>query len=243
MSTLFISDLHLDPSRPAITLALVDFLAASARKADALYILGDLFEAWIGDDDDADMAQRVVSALRDLTASGVPVYLMHGNRDFLIGQQFCEASGCQLLADPAVATLYGRRILLMHGDLLCTDDVRYMEFRAEARSPQWQQAVLSRSLAERRVLAAQLRQDSRQATSNKAEDIMDVNYHEVLRRMDEHKVQLLIHGHTHRPDIHHLDSSGQTYTRIVLGDWDQYSWVLEYRPDHEVELIKTLIEP
>lgn len=237
MTTLFISDLHLDPSRPAVTRAFFDLLDTEVKQADALYILGDFFEVWVGDDDDAELSRQVIAALRAVTAAGTPVYFMHGNRDFLIGAQFARETGCQLLPDPSIVDLYGKRTLLMHGDLLCIDDQAYMAFRAECRQPAWQQAVLARPLQERRLLAAKLREDSRDSTSNKAEDIMDVNTEEVDRYLREHQVELLIHGHTHRPAIHQISNG----TRIVLGDWEQHSWVLRYQSDHQYQLVKQAI--
>lgn len=236
MSTLFISDLHLDPSRPAVTRAFFDLLEQQAASADALYILGDFFEAWVGDDDDSDLACSVSAALRGLTDRGVSAYLMHGNRDFLIGEEFCSKSGCQLIDDPTVIDLYGHRALLMHGDSLCTDDHEYMAFRAQCRSPEWQQAILSRSLEQRRQLAQQLRADSREANSNKAEDIMDVNAAAVREALQDYDVDLLIHGHTHRPAQHTVTCDQGEATRVVLGDWDRYRWWLVYTADHSFSL-------
>lgn len=238
MSTLFISDLHLDPSRPAVTRAFFDFLEGKARQADALYILGDFFEAWIGDDDDAELNQQVADALKQLTTSGVPCYLMHGNRDFLIGQQFAEQSGCQLISDPSVVELYGKSVLLMHGDSLCTKDQAYMAFRQQVRSPQWQQMVLSKSLLERRALAKQLRESSQENNSNKAEDIMDVTPEEVVKALTAANTDLLIHGHTHRPAVHPLDTDNGPAQRVVLGDWLDSGWTLEYKNDGSFDLNK-----
>ncbi len=242
MTTLFISDLHLDPSRPAITRAFVQLLEQQAVTADALYILGDFFEVWIGDDDDTELNRTVIAALRQLTESGTPVYLMHGNRDFLIGTRFCEQSGCQLIPDPTVINCYGQPVLLMHGDTLCIDDIEYMAFRAESRSDAWQAALLSRSVEERRALALQMRADSKQASSNKAEDIMDVNQAEVLRVVQQHDVKLLIHGHTHRPDIHNIKPNDSTTQRVVLGDWGQHGWIVRYHTNNHYELEKFPIE-
>lgn len=238
MSTLFISDLHLDPSRPAVTRAFLDFLEDKAHQADALYILGDFFEAWIGDDDDAELNQQVADALKQLTTSGVPCYLMHGNRDFLIGQQFAEQSGCQLINDPSVVELYGKPVLLMHGDSLCTKDQAYMAFRQQVRSPQWQQMVLSKSLLERRALAKQLRESSQENNSNKAEDIMDVTPEEVVKALSTANTDLLIHGHTHRPAVHPLDTDNGPAQRVVLGDWLDNGWTLEYKNDGSFDLNK-----
>lgn len=236
MTTLFISDLHLDPTRPAVTRALVGFLAEQAPAADALYILGDFFEVWIGDDDDAELNHTVINALKQLTDCGTPVYFMHGNRDFLIGEQFCQQSGCQLIDDPTVISLYGKNILLMHGDSLCIDDTAYMTFRAQSRNKDWQTGMLSLSLEQRRALAQQMRADSQQANSNKAADIMDVNQAEVEKVMQRQQVDLLIHGHTHRPAIHSFTVNQQQAHRIVLGDWHQTGWVLRYCSDHNYQL-------
>lgn len=238
MTTLFISDLHLDSSRPAVIRAFLQFLQQQAVAADALYILGDFFEVWIGDDDDAELNQTVATALRQLTSAGTPVYLMHGNRDFLIGQTFCRQSGCRLISDPGIVNLYGQSVLLMHGDSLCIDDKQYMQFRALSRSQPWQQQLLSHTVEERRQLARQMRAQSIQANSNKASDIMDVNQEEVLAVLRQYQVDLLIHGHTHRPAIHNVQASGINATRVVLGDWDQYGWLLRYHADHSYQLDK-----
>jgi len=220
--TLFISDLHLDSVRPEITAALADFLSSHADCA-ALYILGDLFEAWIGDDDDSYIATEVTKLLRKFSASGPALYLMQGNRDFLLGEDFCQAVGGTLLPDPTVVDLQGIPTLLMHGDSLCTRDAEYMDFRARARDPGWQAELLAKPLDERRALAAQLRAMSKDANSNKAEDIMDVTPSEVARVMSEAGVARLIHGHTHRP-ARHEEAAG---LRWVLGDWDSRGWYIE----------------
>ncbi len=233
MATLFISDLHLDPSRPAVSRAFLDLLSGEARSADALYILGDFFEVWIGDDDDAELNLTVIAALKDLTASGTPVFIMHGNRDFLMGKHFCQQSGCELIPDPTVIKLYGRDILLIHGDTLCTDDIKYMEFRQQCRSEAWQSALLSHTVEQRRQLAKQMRADSKEASSNKAEDIMDVNQDEVMRMLAQHDVQLMIHGHTHRPAIHQYGNGAQ---RVVLGDWHNTGWIIRYPADGQFKL-------
>ncbi|MFT5887679.1 MAG: UDP-2,3-diacylglucosamine hydrolase [Zhongshania sp.] len=227
MSTLFISDLHLDETRPDISRALFSFLQNTAVKAEALYILGDFFEAWVGDDDQSELIDLVTLALRELSDSGVRLYIMHGNRDFLIGQQFCQAVGATLLNDPTVIDLYGEPTLLMHGDSLCSADQQYMQFRKILRSPEWQQEGLSKPLEERRVIAKQLRMASGEANSNKAEDIMDVSPDDVLTALTEHQCLRLVHGHTHRPARHPLKLEGQAAERIVLGDWDRSGWVLK----------------
>lgn len=229
--TLFISDLHLDASRPAVITALADFLKNNSN-VDALYILGDLFEAWLGDDDDSDLAAHVRSLLHAFSAAGPKLYLMQGNRDFLLGNDLCDAVGATLLADPTAIDLYGTPTLLMHGDSLCTADEEYQAFRKTARDPAWQAELLARSLVERRAIAEQLRAASKDAGSNKAEDIMDVTQDEVQRVMQAHSVGRLIHGHTHRPAAHR-EASGE---RWVLGDWDQQGWYIEAAPEG-VELI------
>jgi UDP-2,3-diacylglucosamine hydrolase len=236
MSTLLISDLHLDPSRPAVTRAFLDLLEQQAPTADALYILGDFFEVWIGDDDDAPLNQTVIASLKKLTSSGTPVYIMHGNRDFLIGSLFCQQSGCQLISDPTVANLYGQPVLLIHGDTLCIDDIKYMEFRTLCRSEPWQTALFSHSVAERRQLAKQMRADSQNANSNKAEDIMDVNQNEVIRMFEQHNVELMIHGHTHRPTIHDHIANKNKVQRVVLGDWHESAWIIRYQSDNSFQL-------
>lgn len=226
MATLFISDLHLDPARPAITALLLDFLAQRGRQADALYILGDLFEAWIGDDDDAELGQTVAAALRTLTDQGVPGYFLHGNRDFLLGVQFAAASGLHLLPESIIIELAGEPVLLLHGDTLCTDDVDYQAFRAQVRAPAWQARTLALPLMQRRALAGQLRETSQQALQQKVTEITDVNLAEVDRVMSAHGVRSLIHGHTHRPAIYNWMLDGQPARRAVLGDWYQQGSVL-----------------
>jgi len=225
--TLFISDLHLDPERPAVTELFLELLDRRAHTADAIYILGDLFEAWVGDDDTGPMNQAVSDGLKKCTTSGTPVFIMHGNRDFLLGARFAAASGCTLLDDPALIDSYGTPTLLMHGDLLCTDDKEYMAFRAMVRDTEWQRELLSRSLEERQLMAREMRDRSREQTGGKPESIMDVNKEAVIKTMTEHKVQRLIHGHTHRPAIHDLVISGEPAQRIVLGDWYEQGSLLE----------------
>ena len=223
--TLFISDLHLSPSRPGVIRAFAHFLQTNTD-CDCLYILGDLFDAWIGDDDDSSIANEVKQLLRDFSHAGPQLFLMQGNRDFLLGVDYCESIGAQLLADPTVIDLYSQSTLLMHGDSLCTDDVEYQAFRAMVRDPKWQNQILSQSLEERHALAGQLRNMSKESNSNKPEDIMDVNAEAVMIAMRSHGVQQLIHGHTHRP-ARHIEEPG---TRWVLGDWDEKGWALEATP-------------
>lgn len=229
---LFISDLHLDPARPAVIAALAEFLEKNTD-CHALYILGDIFEAWVGDDDDSPLASEIAALLRAFASQGPELYLMVGNRDFLLGEGFCASVGATLLPDPTPIDLYGRPALLLHGDSLCTADAEYMKFRAMARSPEWQAQLLASSLEDRRALAAQLRAASKDASSNKAEDIMDVTPSEVGRVMEEANVSLMIHGHTHRPARHPV-TRGE---RIVLGDWDSKGWYIEASPN-KIELIE-----
>ena len=228
MRTLFISDLHLDEARPQIVDLFARFLADEARQADALYILGDLFESWIGDDDNAPLATRVANALRALRDRGVPIYFLHGNRDFLLGTDYAARAGIELLADPAIVELDGERTLLMHGDTLCTDDIEYQKFRNLVRNPAWQAQFLAKPLAERRAFAAQAREESRKQTAMKAAEIMDVNQAAVESTMHEYGVHRLIHGHTHRPAAHRFELDGRAAERIVLGDWYEQSSVLTW---------------
>lgn len=231
---LFVSDLHLDASRPRVTEAFYRFLSDQARQAEALYILGDLFELWVGDDDDSLLASEAQRHLRELADSGTRLYFMRGNRDFLVGQTFAEATGAQLLEDPWVMEIDGQRTILMHGDTLCTADREYQAFREQVRQPQWMEAVLVRSLEERRALGRQIRQQSQTMNSRKAEDIMDVTGSEVRLVMNKLEASRLIHGHTHRPARHRVDLEGREGERIVLGDWENEAWCLRCDGDWEL---------
>jgi len=224
---LLISDLHLQEERPDITRAFLDLLDGRARHAKALYILGDFFEAWIGDDAMTPFQQSMCQALRQLSDSGTAVYLMHGNRDFLIGQDFCKAAGCTLLADPSVIELGGEQVLLMHGDTLCTRDLAYMKMRRYLRNPLSLWILRHLPLATRQKLARKLRSESRAQTRMKATEIVDVTPEEVPKVMAAHGVKTLVHGHTHRPAIHKLVVNGEPARRIVLGDWDRRGWTLQ----------------
>lgn len=226
MKDLFISDLHLSDVRPKVTQGFFRFLRHTASEARELYILGDLFDAWVGDDDDSSLTLEVREALQALSETGTALYVMRGNRDFLLGHAFATATGAQLLEDPCLIDLAGRPTLLMHGDSLCTRDRAYMAFREQMQSPDWQRAVLAKPLAERRELARQLRTQSQTMNSNKAADIMDVTPEEVQKVMRQHGARRLIHGHTHRPARHPLTLDGQTAERIVLGDWHELGWCL-----------------
>lgn len=215
----FISDLHLHSSRPDITRLFFDFLADEARQTSALYILGDLFEFWIGDDDNRDDYRGVIEQLQVLTSSGTPVYFMRGNRDFLLGDIFAHKTGCILIEDPTVIELFGEKVLLMHGDTLCTDDTAYQAFRSEVRSAEWQNRVLDMPVDKRIDYFQSLRETSQKSIQDKAVDIMDVNQTAVETAMKDAAVLILIHGHTHRPHIHHFELDDQPARRIVLGDW------------------------
>lgn len=227
MHSLFISDLHLHESRPQITLAFFHFLHTQAIAAEALYILGDFFDAWIGDDDKSELAQQIAHELLALKQQGVAIYFMHGNRDFLVGTDYAKQAGIELIPEGTVIDLYGTATLLVHGDALCTGDSEYQQFRTMVRSAQWQQQVLAQPLAARRALAAQLREKSQSMNSLKADDIMDVTPAEVIRQMTQAQVQLLIHGHTHRPARHSLQINNQIAERIVLGDWHDLGWAIK----------------
>jgi len=218
---LFISDLHLCPERPQTTRLFLEFLSGQASQAKALYILGDLFEYWAGDDDIDDSHHlSVIQGMRALSDGGTALYVMHGNRDFLMGQGFSEASGATLLNDPVTVDLYGKTAVLTHGDMLCTDDTEYQHFRNVVREPKWQQEFLGLPLAQRKAQIAELRNRSEQAKSYKDEAIMDVNQEAVVEFLRKHDYPpLLIHGHTHRPARHAVEVDGRHCERIVLADW------------------------
>jgi UDP-2,3-diacylglucosamine hydrolase len=232
MAALFISDLHLDPSRPRITELFESYLASDeVRHADALYILGDLVEAWIGDDDDAELPRRIATAIRAVHDAGVPVYFMVGNRDFLLGEAFARRAGMTLLEDGTVHDIHGRPTLLMHGDVLCTDDTAYQAVRQEVRNPEWQKQILSMPLEARRAFAAKAREDSKAHTGSTTESIMDVNDAAVTETMRKAGATRLIHGHTHRPAVHAFMLDGKAAERIVLGDWYEQGSVLRVDGD------------
>ncbi|QJQ94369.1 MULTISPECIES: UDP-2,3-diacylglucosamine diphosphatase [Halomonadaceae] len=244
MSTLFIADLHLYPEAPEFTDAFLAYIEEQACNSEALYILGDFFETWIGDDildlagadptGNAALAELTSTALKRLSESGTRIYLMHGNRDFLLGERFAEACGATLIEEPQVIEVGAERLLLMHGDTLCTRDEAYQAFRLQARNPQWQAQILSMPIEQRIELAKSLRMQSGEAISNKSQDIMDVTPEEVVRVMAEHGVTTLIHGHTHRPAVHELTVNGAAAKRYVLGDWQARGW--ELRADRQGSL-------
>lgn len=228
MATLFISDLHLDPERPVITTLFCRFLDGEARAAEALYILGDLFESWVGDDDPSEAGARVAGHLRALADSGVPVRFIRGNRDFLLGEAYAQRTGMMILPDPAVVMLHGEPTLLLHGDLLCTDDSEYQQFRARTRDPRWQAQFLAQPLPARLAFAAQARAASQArhgelAAAGMAEAIGDATPATVQAWFNRFGIRRMIHGHTHRPAIH---DEGRGNSRIVLGDWYEQGSVL-----------------
>jgi len=225
-STLFVSDLHLSPARPALTRAFGDFLRARTD-CRALYILGDLFDLWVGDDDDAPLARDVMALLRSFAGAGPALHLLRGNRDFLLGDRFCAAVGATLLPDETVIEVAGAPTLLLHGDTLCTADTRYQQFRRSVREPAWQAEFLALPLPARRERAAGLRQMSLEQTAVKPEAIMDVTGSAVREALQRHGVRRMIHGHTHRPARHEADGA----VRWVLGDWGPRAWYIEATED------------
>ncbi|NKN33598.1 UDP-2,3-diacylglucosamine diphosphatase [Marichromatium bheemlicum] len=229
--TLFVSDIHLAPRRPALTRLFLDLLEGRARHAARLYVLGDLFDAWIGDDDDEPLHREIGAALAALTAAGTQCFIQHGNRDFLIGRRFLRTSGCRPIPDPHPLTLDGERVILMHGDLLCTDDLAYQRFRRRVRNPLVRRLFLWRSLAWRKALAADYRRRSTAANADKSAAIMDVTEATVRRYLQRHRATRLIHGHTHRPADHPLLIDGRSATRMVLADWSERGGeLLVHRP-------------
>ena len=236
MTTLFISDLHLDAQRPRITALFGRFLADQARGAEALYILGDLFEAWVGDDDPSETGAFVAAQLRTVSDAGTPVVFIRGNRDFLLGEDFARRAGMTILPDPAVVMLYGKPTLLMHGDTLCSDDVAYQAFRAQTRDPHWQAQFLAQPLAARLGFAQQARAASKAHQSGLQDSgtmaaITDVSPATVDATLARFGIDTLIHGHTHRPAVHELDVDDRACRRIVLGDWYEQGSVLRADPD------------
>jgi UDP-2,3-diacylglucosamine hydrolase len=229
--TLLVSDLHLDPSAPGIARQFVDFLRTEARTARALYILGDLFEVWLGDDDPDPAVRSIVAELRAVHDAGIPTYFMHGNRDFLVGSRFTAETGCTLLDDGTVVDLHGERVLLMHGDVLCTADTNYQRLRRILRNPLTLFVLRHLGLESRRKVGRKLRAGSQMHVGATAAEIMDVTPSEVVDSLRRARVSTLVHGHTHRPAIHSLEVDGRPARRIVLGDWHTQGSVLEWRDD------------
>jgi len=233
MKPRFISDLHLSDKHPELTQAFFVFLNESKEACTHLYILGDLFEAWIGDDDDTPLYQEIKKALLIFTTNGPETFFIHGNRDFLIGKSFAEDTGITILPDPYSLDINGQNVVLSHGDFLCTDDTDYIAFRDQVRTEAWQSNFLQKDLTERKEIAASMRDASQEATAEKSKTITDVNTAAVESFIAEHNPNLFIHGHTHRPDIHDINSS----KRIVLGDWGADGWFLSI-DDQEFSLEK-----
>ncbi|HEY6825133.1 MAG TPA: UDP-2,3-diacylglucosamine diphosphatase [Steroidobacteraceae bacterium] len=238
MARLFVSDVHLDAAAPQATEQFLSFLREQAAAAEALYILGDLFEAWVGDDDEEPGNEQVCRALHELTTGGVACFALHGNRDFLLGAGFCARSGCRVLSDPVIAQLDGERVLLTHGDALCTDDGPYQELRSIVRDRAWQQRFLALPRAHRELLADEARAGSRRHTARTVPDIMDVNGAAVAAAFRAARVRRIVHGHTHRPGVHELEVDGAPAQRIVLGAWYEQGSFLHY--EHGRYQLRTL---
>ena len=218
----FISDLHLSENTPSVTQGFFEFLKTAAQELSHLYILGDLFEAWIVDDDDSELATNVMQEINHATRNGLEIFFIHGNRDFLCGQKFAEQSNLTLLPDPYFLNFFDQKIALSHGDSFCTEDLEYIKFKKEVRSEEWQQEFLQKPLDDRLNIASNMRDASQKNNSNKDISIMDVTPNAIQEFFAEHRIDLLIHGHTHRPNTHQINSG----TRIVLGDWHKTGWCL-----------------
>jgi len=228
VTTLFVSDLHLEADRPEIADQFLRFLETEAQGADALYILGDLFESWVGDDDPNEHYAWIRQALRKLTRKNIPVFFMHGNRDFMVGATFAEQTGITILDDPSIKEIHGDMVLLSHGDVYCTDDIEYQAVRKMTRDPDWQAMMLQKSLEERVAFAAQARAASLAHGGTINEDITDVNSDAIDGALREAGVSIMLHGHTHRPAVHDLEIDGTPARRIVLGDWYEQGSVVRW---------------
>lgn len=237
MTILFIADLHLSNDEPAITAGFLNFLKTDAIHASALYILGDLFEVWIGDDDRNPLHQAVADALNELHQYGVPSYFIHGNRDFLLGKQFAQRSKLTLLPEQKIVDIYGKNTLILHGDTLCTDDVDYLKFRKRVHNPILRRIFLWLPLSWRQKIALQLRNESKKANQAKSMTIMDVNQATVAQTFAANQVHYMVHGHTHRPAIHTQQANGETNIRFVLGAWHEEGSVLRFYDNGEYELV------
>jgi UDP-2,3-diacylglucosamine hydrolase len=236
VAALFISDLHIDASHAEISRQFLNLLGTGARDADALYILGDLFESWVGDDAPDAAQAAAIAGIHALTRTGVPCFVMHGNRDFLLADRFCRMSGAELLPDPLIITLYGEKVLVMHGDALCTDDRPYQRLRATVREPDWQRRFLALPVKSRQALAGAARAGSQAHTAALDYAIADVNADSVAEALRRAGTATLLHGHTHRPAIHALQVDDRPCTRIVLGDWYDQGSLLRW-DDNGPELI------
>ena len=226
MTTLFLSDIHVSDEHPEISEHLKEFLLEEKFKINTIYILGDLFEYWLGDDDPNPSYREIKLLLKNLSQKGISIFFMHGNRDFLIGEKFAEEAGCHILPDPHVMDLFGKKVLMSHGDIFCTDDKEYQSFRNQTRDPAWKESILSKSLRFREEFAKKARLESSKHTSSKKNEIMDVNKDEIIKMYEKYNVDIIIHGHTHRPAIHDIFFNGKNCQRIVLGDWYEQGSIL-----------------
>ena len=226
MITLFLSDIHVSDQHPEISQHLKEFLLKEESKTNAIYVLGDLFEYWLGDDDPNPSFAEIKNLLKKLSNKNISIFFMHGNRDFLIGESFAEETGCQILHDPYVIDLFDKKILISHGDIFCTDDKEYQLFRNQTRDPAWKESILSKSLSFREEFAKKARLESSKHTNSKKNEIMDVNKDEILKMYEKYNVEIIIHGHTHRPAIHDIYFNGKDCQRIVLGDWYEQGSIL-----------------
>ena len=236
MATYFISDLHLERIESSITNIFTEFLD-DLNQNDSLYILGDLFESWIGDDNVSELSQYISDRLLSLSERNISVAIMHGNRDFLIGEDFCKASSIELINDPRIIEIDTKKVMLTHGDELCTDDKEYQAFRSVVRNPLWQKDFLNFPISKREKIAGEAKDASKDSKENKAMEIMDVNTDAVLKAFNDHPVEIMIHGHTHRPNIHKISNEERKLTRYVLGDWSKNSAIILKWNEAEVELI------
>ena len=236
MATYFISDLHLERIESSITNIFTEFLD-DINENDSLYILGDLFESWIGDDNVTELSQYISDQLLSLSERNISVAIMHGNRDFLIGEDFCKASSIELINDPRIIEIDTKKVMLTHGDELCTDDKEYQAFRSVVRNPLWQKDFLNFPISKREKIAGEAKDASKDSKENKAMEIMDVNTDAVLKAFNDHPVEIMIHGHTHRPNIHEISNEERKLTRYVLGDWSKNSAIILKWNEAEVELI------
>ena len=227
MKSIFIADLHLSGDRPNITRAFNQFLEGLPEDIGELFILGDLFEIWIGDDDPSHFSKAIIQSIKRVSQSGIRTYFQPGNRDFMVGKRFLKETGCRLLPDFSVHSIRGHKVLLTHGDLLCIDDVRYQRYRRRIQFPPVTWCIQHMPLKARQKLGSKIRSTSLEQVSNKSENIMDVNLDEVIRRMDQFDCNLMIHGHTHRPKVHNLEVQGEPSKRYTLGDWDTHLWWVE----------------
>ena len=236
MATYFISDLHLERIESPITNIFTAFLD-DLNQNDSLYILGDLFESWIGDDNVSELSQYISDRLLMLSERDISIAIMHGNRDFLIGEDFCKASSIKLINDPRIIEIDTKKVMLTHGDELCTDDKEYQAFRSVVRNPLWQKDFLNFPISKREKIAGEAKDASKDSKENKAMEIMDVNTDAVLKAFNDHDIEIMIHGHTHRPNIHKVSNEGKNLTRYVLGDWSKNSAIILKWNEAEVELM------